>query len=96
MTDRDIEIESGTVGAGGFPGDTSRTGGLRSPSAAGVGNIDAEGGAAGVTGGADDETDGTDTIRGGVPGGGSGAGGGPGTISGVRNARRRQQRERLR
>ncbi|HEU5434593.1 MAG TPA: hypothetical protein VFU81_23165 [Thermomicrobiales bacterium] len=80
MADREIQIESGTVGAGGFPGDTSSTGGLRAPSAAGAGDVDVE-----DEGGTDDETDGTGTIRGGVAGGGSGAGGGPGTINGVRN-----------
>jgi hypothetical protein len=77
VADRDIEIQSGIVGAGGFPGDTSPTGGLRPPSAAGAGSADAEGAT-------DDEADGTGTIHGGVPGGGSGAGGGPGTVSGAR------------
>jgi hypothetical protein len=82
VTDRDIEIQSGIVGAGGFPGDTSRTGGLRQPSAVGAGG---DGKAVAETGGTDDETDGTGTIRGGVPGGGSGVGG-RGTISSVRSA----------
>ena len=77
MTDREIELQSGTVGAGGFPGDTSRTGSLRPPTGAGES-------ASGIDD-ADDETDGTGTIRGGIPGGGSGSGGGPGTIAGVRN-----------